>query len=979
LPPLPAYLDAFCVRFEAACKAAAPGEPLPRLEDYLGETSPPDRLLLLQELVALEVAYRCRRGEEPVAAAYRERFPDLDPAWVDQEIQAASTAAKGVPEAAASPPRAQQIDCPRCHNPIQLAESQPDEVLCPGCGSRLRVRKQLEKHGNDARQSLAAVDLVHVSNAEERLTSEQTGPYRPPSTQPPQCRFQILRPLKRGGLGEVFVARDVELQREVALKEIQERHAHDPESRARFLLEAEVTGGLEHPGIVPVYGLGAYADGRPFYAMRLIKGDSLEDAITGFHTPEGEGSSPGGFDGLPFRQLLGRFVSVCNAVAYAHSRGVLHRDLKPANILLGKYGETLVVDWGLAKAAGRSEAARSPAETTLRPTLVADLAGTQVGAVMGTPAYMSPEQAAGQLDQLGPRSDVYSLGATLYCLLTGQAPFPGKVDLRRVLRKVQRGTFSPPHQVNRQVPAALEAVCLRAMAREPQKRYATAADLAQDVERWLADEPVKAYSEPLTVRLTRWARRHQTGLRATAAVLILAVVVLAVSTWLIWREQKQTTAQKQDAERGWARAEENANVARGLAVTLNDAAEKRLSGIPQAETFRRDMTDMALDTFRQFLRQRPDDPQLQEQTARLYRYSANVHGSLNDIAGAEQSFREAIRLLDALVVQVPEEPSYSDQLAETLRDQSQLLAKVGRLSDGAAALDRSVAIARRLQAAYPGHAPYMRTLAISLLNLSGNYHSQGRFAESLAHAEEAVELMRRLPAAAVGPAHPYDGLHLAIMQLHVGIAQRELGRSRDALATHSQTLEQLKKLLGPGDNRDVQHYLGRALVEHGRTLLELKERLPQAEADFTQAIQIWEDLQKRFADSPLYREFRSGAYEARARARTGAGHPGPADEDLARAQTILVELVKKFPEVPRYHGRLGRVYAARGRLALGRGDARQADGLLANAILALGRSLKGAPEQVHDRIALKEAEADQMQARKLLPPEQAAPGDRPRR
>src|SRR5262249_54741200 len=155
----------------------------------------------------------------------------------------------------------------------------------------------------------------------------------------------------KGGLGQVSVALDEELHREVALKEIQERHADHPESRARFLMEAEVTGGLEHPGIVPVYGLGQYRDGRPFYAMRFIRGDNLKDAIERLHKADGS-TQDAGERSLEFRKLLGRFMDVCQAISYAHSRGVLHRDLKPGNVMLGQYGETLVVDWGLAKPLG---------------------------------------------------------------------------------------------------------------------------------------------------------------------------------------------------------------------------------------------------------------------------------------------------------------------------------------------------------------------------------------------------------------------------------------------------------------------------------------------------------------------------------------------------------------------------------------------------------------------------------------------------
>src|SRR5262249_35457536 len=208
------------------------------------------------------------------------------------------------------------------------------------------------RHGNDPQQSLAAVsslgplrdDLrriadadLHASLAHVGPAADATGPYVPPATLPPHARFQILRHHARRGLGEVFVARDAELKREVALKEIQERHADDPAARARFLLEAEVTGGLEHPGIVPVYGLGSYADGRPFYAMRLVRGDSLQDAIARFHRERDDLSA--GERALWLRQLLGRFVAVCQAVAYAHSRGVLHRDLKPHNVMLGTFGE----------------------------------------------------------------------------------------------------------------------------------------------------------------------------------------------------------------------------------------------------------------------------------------------------------------------------------------------------------------------------------------------------------------------------------------------------------------------------------------------------------------------------------------------------------------------------------------------------------------------------------------------------------------
>jgi formylglycine-generating enzyme required for sulfatase activity/tRNA A-37 threonylcarbamoyl transferase component Bud32 len=422
------------------------------------------------------------------------------------------------------------------------------------------VQRHLEMHANDPQQSLAAVSSLGSARQDlERLADpdvqaslalvsagrpdgdlQATGPYVPPGTLPPHARFRILRPHAKGGLGEVFVAEDQELHREVALKEIQERHAAEAANRSRFLLEAEVTGGLEHPGIVPVYGLGQYADGRPFYAMRFIRGDSLQEAIAQFHGTKQ--SRPPGERTLGLRKLLGRFLDVCNAIAYAHSRGVLHRDLKPGNILVGKYGETLVVDWGLAKVLGRSELESS--EGLLPPSTSGDSALTQAGTALGTPAYMSPEQAAGRLDQLGPTSDVYSLGATLYCLLTGRAPFH-EGEVAEVLRQVQRGAFPRPRSLDRAIAPALDAVCLKAMALKPGDRYPSPRALADDLEHWLADEPVTAYREPWHRRLGRWRRRHPTAVTAGVLVLVTAVAAIGIGAGVVDREQARTRALSQ--------------------------------------------------------------------------------------------------------------------------------------------------------------------------------------------------------------------------------------------------------------------------------------------------------------------------------------------------------------------------------------------------------------------------------------------------
>jgi serine/threonine-protein kinase len=360
----------------------------------------------------------------------------------------------------------------------------------------------------------------------------------------------------------VFVAYDEELHREVALKEIQKPHAGHADGRSRFLLEAEITGNLEHPGVVPVYGLGRHSDGRPFYTMRFIKGRSLREAIDRFHAAESPNRDPGERR-LALRELLGRFVAVCNTVAYAHSRGVLHRDLKPDNVMLGPFGETLVVDWGLAKVIDRTrgdlpagsaapelQAAHDPSSTRVGatpdgfgPLLAIHQFATRGDTILGTPAYVSPEQAAGQVETVGPASDVYSLGATLYVLLMGRASVIGS-DVADVLEKVIRGEWLPPRQVKKRVPLALDAICCKAMALKPEDRYGSALELAADVEHWLADEPVSAYREPWATRWRRWVQRHRSAVSAATATAL--TVVLLAGSGVLWlaRHQTETRAEK---------------------------------------------------------------------------------------------------------------------------------------------------------------------------------------------------------------------------------------------------------------------------------------------------------------------------------------------------------------------------------------------------------------------------------------------------
>jgi eukaryotic-like serine/threonine-protein kinase len=349
----------------------------------------------------------------------------------------------------------------------------------------------------------------------------------------------VYRPQRyhaRGGLGEVLAARQEELGRMVALKRIRPDRLHET-ARKRFLREAEITAGLQHPGIVPIYGLGQDDDG-PFYTMPLIEGKTLEESIEAFHGDEtlrhdsGQGS-------LRFRELIQRFITVCDTVAYAHDQGVVHRDLKPSNIMLGRYGETLVMDWGLAKHFG-TEDSDGEGEIEAPSPSPSPEALTATGTVLGTPQYMSPEQAKGL--STGPTSDVFNLGLILYTILTGTPAFEeGSLGGADPLKAVRDAAVLPPRHRDPHLPRALDSICLKALAAQPDDRYASARDLGRDLERWMADEPVTAYRRRWGERLAFWARRHRAWVQAGTAALVLVTLVSITALLGMDSERRRAT------------------------------------------------------------------------------------------------------------------------------------------------------------------------------------------------------------------------------------------------------------------------------------------------------------------------------------------------------------------------------------------------------------------------------------------------------
>ena len=355
-------------------------------------------------------------------------------------------------------------------------------------------------------------------------------------------RYELVRKLGQGGLGRVWLARDVNLNRHVALKEISHAAGATQAIVERFKHEAEITGRLDHPSIVPIYQLGDdLATGRAFYTMRFLGRTTLQDSISEYHERREEGNE----DPMLLRHLLTAFVNVCHAIGHAHSRKVIHRDLKPENVVIDSFGQVIVIDWGLAKVIDEASV-----ESLMDSVSIGSAERTSEGQVLGTPLYMAPEQAAGRLDELDNRTDIYGLGAILFAIVTGNAPhektqrasIESGVGARGMISVIASGATPAAREVNPNADPALEAICQKAMARRRYARYQRATELAEDVQRWMAGEPVTAYQETFRQRANRWVSQHQ---RLSQSLVAAAMVVLVALTTLAVAARQNSVAEKQ--------------------------------------------------------------------------------------------------------------------------------------------------------------------------------------------------------------------------------------------------------------------------------------------------------------------------------------------------------------------------------------------------------------------------------------------------
>ena len=473
--------------------------------------------------------------------------------------------------------------------------------------------------------------------------------------------YELLEEIARGGMGVVYRARQVSLNRLVALKMILAGRLASEDDVKRFRNEAEAVANLDHPNIVPIYEVGEH-DGCSYLAMKLIAGGSLAGKLSDYANDT--------------RSAAGLVATTARAVHHAHQRGVLHRDLKPSNILLDGAGQPHVTDFGLAK---RIEGG-------------ADL--TQSGAILGSLPYMAAEQASGKRGKVTTATDVYGLGAVLYATLTGRPPFQADSVLETI-EQVREREPEPPSGINRRVDRDLQTVCVKCLCKDPQRRYGSALELAEDLERWLRGEPVAAAPPSAWYRFRKFARRNRVALAAVSAVvlgLIVAVTALAVSTVVIARGRAE--ALRKLAE---VRGERRELVAAYFQAyeKIGDMMKAMHDGTFDAKAWgeqNRTNNEIAISLQENLARQLASDPEGRFDAARCYYQTAIEQDNLHRGTPAQVNQQQAVSILNELLAESPDRVEYLEALRFALSHQGVILMDAGRRAEAAVCLRRAVAL-----------------------------------------------------------------------------------------------------------------------------------------------------------------------------------------------------------------------------------------------------------------------------------------------
>jgi serine/threonine-protein kinase len=682
--------DEVCARFEAAWKAADRGGPGPDIETCLADIAEPRRAALLRELIRIEVHYRHERGNLPSTAEFLARFPGLDPTWLDQALVASQR----------STPRGLDSDETVDQGPTRDAPADDTARFTP------------------------------------RPTSFKLNLF------PDLPKYEVLGELGRGGMGVVYKARQVGLDRLVALKMILAGAHAGPEELERFRLEGLAVAKLRHPQIVQIFDVGEH-QGLPYFSLEFLEGGSLAKKLAG--------------NPLASSEAAELALKLARGIAAAHQHRIIHRDLKPANILITADGEPKITDFGLAK------------------QLEDDSHQTRTGAVMGTPSYMAPEQAWGHTDQIGPAADIYALGAILYELLTGRPPFRGASAID-TLDQVRHQEPVAPSQLVPKMPRDLETIALKALQKDPKRRYESAEDLADDLQRYLDGKPIQARPVSPAEQAWRWAKRNPWVASLSGAVGLLLLTIAVVSSMLNYQlniqknealtqktnaetardlekqaRQAAELAQRKEAE-ARARADKNYEEAlqqnslaldavRGVIVNLDNSLRRN----PSTLRLREQLVTLALRDLDKVKERALANPLYDRDTARILARMGDIYLENNRVQNAAELYERAGTLLERFARDNPNDPVGVRNVAAISNKQAEA---VLRLGEGAKARElylKGLELRREWARRLPGFAEARKAIAESHGYLGNVAVKLGDPVAARRHYEESVKEYAELP------------------------------------------------------------------------------------------------------------------------------------------------------------------------------------------------------------------------------------------
>jgi tetratricopeptide (TPR) repeat protein len=931
-------IDRICDRFEAAWGA---GE-RPRIEDFLDGVAAPYRPSLLRDLLDAELDARRRLGERPEPDEYRAHFPD--------DLSAIESAFDRSARPTGAPPGAEAAkahdDASRALEPTRAADPETTETY-----DQATERGRTTDLGPRAAPGNPEVRTWHDSLGDgDRLPPGAAVRYF--------GDYEIRRELGRGGMGVVYQAKQVSLNRPVALKMVKAGVLAGDDELRRFRNEAEAVATLDHPGIVPVYEVGEHA-GQHYFSMKLVLGGSLVPLMERYREDP---------------KTAARLVAeAAEAVAHAHARGILHRDLKPANILVDQEGHPHITDFGLAK------------------RVEGDIELTQSGAIVGTPAYMSPEQASGRRWAMTTASDVYGLGAVLYALLTGRPPFGGD-SVVETIDAVRNRPAEPPRRLNAAVPRDLETICLRCLEKEPRRRYATAQALAADLEAWLESRPIAARRVGAAERAWLWCKRRP----AVAALSAAVAVAIVGGTATVISVQAKANAELRTANR---RVEQRYELAVEAIKTFHTGVSEDF--LLKQDQFK-DLRDRLLESAANFygrlsaLLGRETGPashrglaqanfQLAELTSRVGRKTEALAGhravlalreaiaatagadaatktdvgrSLVTIAGLREAIGETTQALqtyeraaEILADQLSSDASARATLADCRSRRAWLLLKTGATADALESY-RAARSAQESLARVPGATiEARRDLATTLNGIGVVLSETGKGAEAMDALREALlirrqladenprsiglrfvrvashctlgEALQRIGRAAEAEAEYRTAIglgedlvranaavtdfiaQLALGHSGLGFALAETGWIEQACDEHRQAIALLQRLAD--ENPEATDYRARLAVNRG-TLGHLLSRIGRNQESMGENKKAI-SLMKRLADeNPEVTDFRArlaGGHDNLGQMMLQIGRPEEAVPEFRESVALLQGLADSHPDVIMFRGRLG--------------------------------------------------------------------------